>query len=105
MPPATEATVRREGDGLVFGGVLDRAAAAALWSESNRLLDGAQRFILSDVTSVDSAGLALLAELASRLRAAGTAPDIVGQPGGLLELRTAYRLTPGLDYPGTTPTP
>lgn len=102
---ATDAVVRRDGDGLVFGGALDRAAAAGLWSASNSLLDGTQRFVLTDVTSVDSAGLALLAELAARLRDAGTTPDIVGQPAGLLELRTAYRLTPGLDFPGTTPTP
>lgn len=102
---ATEAVVRRDGDALVFGGALDRAAAASLWSTSNRLLFGAQRFVLTDVTSVDSAGLALLAELAARLRDAGTTPGIVGEPAGLLELRTAYRLTPGLDYPGITPTP
>jgi phospholipid transport system transporter-binding protein len=53
---------------------------------------------------VDSAGLALLAELAARLRAAGAAPHIEGEPAGLSELRTAYRLTSGLDFPGT-PTP
>ncbi len=105
MPPATEATVNREGDTLVLAGALDRAAAAALWPSCSRALSGVQRLVLTKVTSVDSAGLALLAELAARLRDAGTTPDIVGQPAGLLELRTAYRLTPGLDFPGTTPTP
>jgi phospholipid transport system transporter-binding protein len=45
-----------------------------------------------------------LAELAARLRAAGTTPRIEGEPAGLAELRAAYRLTPGLDFPGATPT-
>ena len=102
---ATDATAERAGDALVFAGALDRAAAAALWPTASRMLAGAQRIVLTKVTSVDSAGLALLAELAARLRAAGAAPHIEGEPAGLSELRTAYRLTSGLDFPGTTPTP
>lgn len=95
---------RKEGDALVFAGALDRAAAAALWPSVSKTLAGVQRIVLTKVTSVDSAGLALLAELAARLRAAGAAPHIEGEPAGLSELRTAYRLTTGLDFPGT-PTP
>ncbi len=105
MPRATEAAVRRDGDALVFGGAIDRSAAAALWPAANRLLPGTQRLDLTEVTSVDSAGLALLSELAERLRLVGTTPEIVGQPMGLLELTAAYRLTPGLDFPGATATP
>jgi phospholipid transport system transporter-binding protein len=111
---ATEATagregdalpaVRRDGDALIFAGALDRAAAAALWPSASKMLAGAQRIVLTKVTSVDSAGLALLAELAARLRAAGAVPHLEGEPAGLSELRTAYRLTSGLDFPGT-PTP
>ena len=102
--PRTEADVRRDGDALVFGGAIDRSAAASLWPASNRLLEGTQRFVLTEVTSVDSAGLALLAELAARLRLVGTTPEIVGEPAGLRELSTAYRLTAGMDFPGTSPT-
>ena len=111
---ATDATAERagdalpafhkEGDALIFAGALDRAAAAALWPTASKMLAGAQRIVLTKVTSVDSAGLALLAELAARLRAAGAAPHIEGEPAGLSELRTAYRLTSGLDFPGA-PTP
>ena len=102
---ATEATVRREGDALVFSGALDRGAAAALWAPASKSLAGAQRIVLTNVTTVDSAGLALLAELAARLRAAGAMPSIKGEPAGLSELRAAYRLTtPGLDFPGANPT-
>lgn len=102
---ASEASVGRDGDALVFAGALDRGAAARLWAAANRGAAGAQRIILTNVTTVDSAGLALLAELAARLRQAGHAPVFEGEPAGLSELRTAYRLTPGLDFPGSTSTP
>lgn len=102
---ATEALVRRDGDALVFSGAIDRGAAAALWASASKSLAGVQRIVLTNVTTVDSAGLALLAELAARLRAAGAMPSIEGEPAGLSELRAAYRLTtPGLDFPGATPT-
>lgn len=103
--PENKARVQREGDALVFAGVLDRAACTGLWSSASQLLAGTQRLNLSQVTAVDSAGLALLAELAARLRAAGTLPQWQGEPAGLSELRAAYRLTPGLDFPGASPAP
>lgn len=103
--PATDATVVRRDDALVFSGAIDREAAATLWALALQSLAGAQHIVLTQVTTVDSAGLALLAELAGRLRVAGAEPRIEGEPPGLLELRTAYRLTPGLDFPGATPTP
>lgn len=102
--PATEATVRRDDDALVFSGSLDRNAAAALWATASDSLVGVQRIVLTNVTTVDSAGLALLSELAARLRATGSMPRIEGEPAGLSELRAAYRLTPGLDFPGATST-
>jgi phospholipid transport system transporter-binding protein len=98
---ATDASVRRDGDALVFTGAIDRQAAAALWAPASKALSGAQRIVLTNVTTVDSAGLALLAELCAKLRQAGTAPVLVGEPPGLSELSTAYRLTPGLDFPGS----
>lgn len=100
VPAASDAHIRRDGDALVFAGALDRAAAAALWAQAAAQLPGVQRFVLTNVTTVDSAGLALLAELAARLRAARADVSIEGEPAGLSELRAAYRLTPGLDFPG-----
>ena len=94
--------MRRDGDALVFTGAIDRQAAAALWAPASKALAGAQRIVLTNVTTVDSAGLALLAELCAKLRQAGTAPVLVGEPTGLSELSTAYRLIPGLDFPGST---
>lgn len=96
---ATDASVRRDGDALVFTGALDRAAAATLWSQASARSAGVQRVVLTSVTTVDSAGLALLAELAARLRASGIAPRFEGQPVGLSDLQAAYRLTPELDFP------
>lgn len=99
MPAAGDARVRREGDALVFAGALDRAAAAALWPQAAAQLAGARRIVLTDVTAVDSAGLALLAEVAARLRVDGIEPVLEGQPAGLADLQAAYRLTPRLDFP------
>ncbi|SEM22137.1 phospholipid transport system transporter-binding protein [Pseudoxanthomonas sp. GM95] len=94
-----QASVQRDGNALVFRGALDRAAAQALWPAAQRALEGAQRLDLTAVPSLDSAGLALLVALATRLRGAGTtAVAVEGTPAGLAELCAAYRLTPALDY-------
>lgn len=94
---SNSATVQRNGTSLVFSGALDRAAVTALWP-SLATLDGVQQLDLSAVSRLDSAGLALLAELAARLRASGTTPTIVGSPDGFTDLSAAYRLAPSLDF-------
>jgi phospholipid transport system transporter-binding protein len=99
MPAASDARLSRDADALVFTGALDRGAAAALWAQASSQLAGVQRIVLTPVTTVDSAGLALLAELAARARAGGTALRFEGHPAGLADLQAAYRLTPELDFP------
>lgn len=94
---SNSATVQRNGTALVFSGVLDRAAVTALWP-SLTALAGVHQLDLSAVTRVDSAGLALLAELAARVRSQGSAADIIGSPAGFTELSAAYRLAPSLDF-------
>lgn len=93
--PSTEAAVERSGDTLSFSGALLRAHCAALWRQSLPLLPGARRFALMDVTQADSAGIALLAELAARADE-GVALD--GEPAELRALRAAYRLGPALAF-------
>ena len=93
--PRAEARIERDGEALRFAGTLDRAAVAALWPRALPLLAGVRRFELGAVAAVDSAGLALLAELAAR---AGGQVAIAGDPPGLAALREAYRLDAGLDY-------
>lgn len=89
------ATCTRQDDTLIFSGTLDRAAAAALWLQLQKSVSGARRFDLSAVVGVDSAGLALLAELAAL---AGGPVRVQGHPAGLDELRTAYRLQDDLSF-------
>lgn len=88
------ATLRRDGERLVFTGTLDRAACAALWKQAQPLLAGARVIALDDVERVDSAGLALVAELAARHP--GT--TVTGEPTGLASLRAAYRLDDALGF-------
>ena len=89
------ATCTRQDDTLTFSGTLDRAAPAALWPQWQKSVAGVRRFDLSAVAGVDSAGLALLAELAAL---AGGQISVHGHPAGLDELRTAYRLQDDLSF-------
>lgn len=98
MPAADAATagpVTRDGEALRFAGALVRERVPALWRQALPLLAGVARFDLSAVDRVDSAGVALLAELAAR---AGGGVAFAGEPAGLAELRAAYRLQPDLAY-------
>lgn len=98
MPQSTDAHVRREDDALVFAGPLLRDGVASLWPAALRAVDGARRLDLTAVTRIDSAGLALLSELASR---AGGNVMVDGAPAGLSELRAAYRMQMDLDFSRT----
>lgn len=93
--PGSSASVNRSGEALVFAGALLRDQVASLWPQAVRGLEGVRRIDLAAVERIDSAGLALLVELAAR---AGTAPVVDGAPAGLSELRAAYRLTPRLAF-------
>lgn len=93
--PTSSAGFRRDGDALVFTGALLRDDVAALWRQASAALDGVRRFDLQAVVRIDSAGLALLAELAAR---AGGGIAVDGTPAGLAELRAAYRLDPALGF-------
>ena len=90
-----DASVHREGETLAFAGALSRDAVAALWAKALAQVAGVTRFDLQGVERVDSAGLALLAELAAR---AGGDVTVDGTPAGLAELRAAYRLDPALGF-------
>ena len=93
-PTIGGASVERAGDALRFAGALLRADVAALCRQATTRLKGVRRFDLTAVSRVDSAGVALLAELAGRC--GGVVID--GAPAGLAELRGAYRLTPALAF-------
>lgn len=84
--------VHRDGDALVLSGALVRTAVAPVWRQAQPLRGGVRRLDLTALERVDSAGLALLAELAE----GGLAID--GEPAGLAELRGAYRLDATLGF-------
>ncbi len=87
--------LQRDADVVRFSGdLVVNAITAGAWTSALAALDGARRFDLTGVGRVDSAGVALLAELAQR--AGGVV--IEGNPTGLAALRAAYRLTPTLEY-------
>jgi len=83
---------------LRLSGALDRSAVIALWPQLKAMASGVDTLDLADVTGVDSAGVALLAELAARARQQGRALAINGSPAGLTDLEAAYRLSPDLDF-------
>ena len=100
MPVPTDAAARVEqaGETLRFAGALTRDHIAALWkvlATRDAALAGVRRFDLKQVDDVDSAGLALLAELAARC---GGDVAVDGGPDDVPALRSAYRLDPGLGF-------
>lgn len=99
---ASNATLQLDGPRARITGVLDRDAVVALWPQLKALPDSVSQLDLGAVTSVDSAGLALLAELAARARNNGRALVLNGTPAGFNELGAAYRLAPSLDFNAPT---
>lgn len=90
---ASNAQLRLDAGTLQISGVLDRAAVIALWPQLQRDKAQIQRLDLQHLQDVDSAGLALLAELQAALPQAPT-----GATTALNELCAAYRLSPSLDF-------
>ncbi|KGQ18363.1 STAS domain-containing protein [Lysobacter dokdonensis DS-58] len=94
-PAPSPLAVVRDGDALVLTGALVRPAVAGAWTQVAKDIAGVRRIDLRGVTLVDSAGIALLAELAGR---AGSGVAVEGRPPGFDELRAAYRLDETLAF-------
>lgn len=84
------ASARLDGDVLHLFGRLDRHAVPALWPALPN--GGYARLDLAGVGTLDTAGLALIAELAARATAAKDSV-ILNPPGGYAELCAAYRIS------------
>lgn len=95
---ASNGSLQLDGSRVRLAGALDRAAAVALWPQLRTLPAAVSVLDLDAVTRVDSAGLALLAELMARARAAGRTLALHGTPPGFTELSAAYRLDASLDF-------
>jgi phospholipid transport system transporter-binding protein len=100
---ASNASLQRDGATLRASGTLDRAAATALWPQLDSLLAGVSTLQLDAIERLDSAGLALLAEAAARVRDGGGNLDVIGCAAVLDELRAAYRLSTNLDFQASSP--
>lgn len=90
-----DAQVTRDGPALVFSGRLDRSTVPGLWRSIGSHAGEAEVARLDAVASIDSAGIALLAELAARTPAG---LRVEGNPTGLADLRAAYRLGDNLRF-------
>jgi phospholipid transport system transporter-binding protein len=95
---ASNASLQLDGPRARFVGVLDRDAVVALWPTLKALPAAVTELDLTAVTRVDSAGLALLAELTAQARGNGRTLVLNGTPAGFNELSAAYRLAPSLDF-------
>jgi phospholipid transport system transporter-binding protein len=94
--PRARATLDLRGDTLHIAGRLQRDAVPALWSALPTAPFA--QVDLSAVTALDTAGLALLVELAAHSRrAGGPSPRILHAPAGYDSLCAAYRIRPELD--------
>ena len=95
------ATQRMQGDTLHLGGRLQRDAVPALWAALMADANAHANLVQIDLVQVDAldtAGLALLVEIAARTRRArGAAPNILHPPAGYDALCAAYRIRPQLD--------
>lgn len=102
MPAAEDATARQRaasvthtGEALRFAGVLSRGNVAGLWKQLPKQLGGIRRLELGEVSALDSAGVALLAEIAARC---GGDVAIEGGTEALSSLSSAYRLDATLGF-------
>lgn len=85
------ATIALRGDTLHVAGPLQRDAVPALWAALPAT--PIAQIDLSMVTALDTSGLALLVEIATRSRrAAGATPRILHAPPGYDALCAAYRI-------------
>ena len=93
-PTANAPSLQRDGARLRIAGDLIRATVPGLWRPALAALPGVRALDLSGLGRVDSSGVALVAELATR--AGGV--TVSGEPAPLAALRAAYRLDPAFEY-------
>jgi len=85
-------SVSTDGDGvvrLVLGGVLDATTVAGLRADAERVLSARPQPVqldLTDLTMIDSSGVAALLSLYKRVRAQSRAVDVIGLRDQPLEI-------------------
>lgn len=100
MPAPADAAATRDGEALRFSGALLRTHVPALL-RAMPPLQGVHTLDLAAVTALDSAGVALLAEVVARTGGAATIHAAAGElAADLDQLRAAYRLDASLQFAG-----
>lgn len=92
-------TVERDGDTLRLSGPITGLTVVEL-DRKALPLEGFRVISLDAVTTVDTVGVALIAQLVARASHSGSRPQVTGSPSGLSELCLAYRIEPDFsDFP------
>lgn len=86
----------REGGRLSLQGELDQDFLVPLWDAREEATQGIDIIDLTDITRVDTAGVALLMHLVAHIRQQGRAVSIEGKSEKMNTLVQLYNLTPDL---------
>ena len=82
----------RDGERLALRGELDQEFILPLWNSRAQATDGVSTIDLSDVSRVDSAGVALLVHFVALVRRQGKTAQVVGKSENLQTLVSLYNL-------------
>ncbi|EGH6236577.1 lipid asymmetry maintenance protein MlaB [Salmonella enterica] len=85
-------TWTREADTLVLAGELDQDVLAPLWDARVEAMNGVTRIDLSQISRVDTGGLALLAHLVNQAKNQGNAVSLSGVNDKVYALAQLYNL-------------
>lgn len=86
----------RDGERLALQGELDQDTLNGLWDAREQAMQGVSVIDLSDVSRVDTAGLALLIHLVDRTKQPGQAVRLESVSENLRTLAQLYNLPDGL---------
>ncbi|MCS2170127.1 lipid asymmetry maintenance protein MlaB [Scandinavium sp. TWS1a] len=86
----------REGGRLLLQGELDQDFLVPLWDVKKEVMQGVDTIDLSDITRVDTAGVAMLMHLVAQARQQGSTISIVGKSEKMNTLVQLYNLPPDL---------
>jgi len=86
----------REGGRLLLQGELDQDFLVPLWDARKEVMQGVETIDLSEITRVDTAGVALLMHLVAQVRQQGSAVSIAGKSEKMNTLVQLYNLPPDL---------
>ena len=83
----------REGEVLTLSGELDQDLLNPLWDKRHEAMQGVTQIDLSDVTRVDTAGIALLIHLVAVGKKQGAHVTLAGASDNVVTLAQLYNLS------------